>query len=237
MHHIHLDRCKSTQGYLIENIKEYQKNADKRVLVSSSNQYAGVGRSNNNWDDSENSLAFSFLLKPNKEITLTPLEIAVLVVDFFHVEFNINTCLKWPNDLLKNDGTKYGGIISNFVNKDIIVIGIGINFSKPKLKKKTQNYKTPVGYLFEKKKLLDEDHKNISKKIYEHILNNRMESQEMIRNWNKLCLHLDKRVKVFNDIDEHVGLFKGVGEIGEAIIEIEDNFEIVKLISGHLNIL
>jgi len=106
MKHIHLDKVASTQNYLMKDPSFLNSNS----LISCERQTAGYGRHERVWDDFTESLCFSFSLMPNESLSLTPLEIAISLSQFFKIHFNTELQLKWPNDILR-DNKKCGGII------------------------------------------------------------------------------------------------------------------------------
>ena len=82
MYHLHFNNIPSTQIYLKDNL-ELLKIKNQNVLISSSEQTEGIGRRGNAWDTYPNSLALSFTLKPNTIASLTPIEVGLIVSQFF----------------------------------------------------------------------------------------------------------------------------------------------------------
>jgi len=223
MKHIHFDAISSTQDHLIENCNDYTKD----FLVSAKHQSHGRGRSINKWDSYENSLAFSFTLKPAEVLTLTSLEIALLIIKYVK---NDSIKLKWPNDILTSDYKKCGGILIQLINNTAIV-GVGLNWGKS-ADRTDQAYKTQKGVLSSELKLTDTDFEDLPMNIYNYILSHRMSSLEIINQWNENCVHLGKQVSIIDGKDEQKGLFKGIGPAGEAILEIDTKE--IKIFSGSL---
>jgi len=82
MYHQHFNTLDSTQVFKNNNLEKL-KSEQNDILISTTHQTQGIGRSGNTWDNYENSLAMSFTLAPNPIATLTPLEIGVITVRFF----------------------------------------------------------------------------------------------------------------------------------------------------------
>jgi hypothetical protein len=100
MHHIHLGQCPSTQDIL----KGHLLGSDfKEVLISCDRQIAGIGREGKTWIQGKNSLAFSFSLRPNPVISLTSLEIGILISRFFKTNFHQDIKLKWMAIATRHD--------------------------------------------------------------------------------------------------------------------------------------
>jgi BirA family biotin operon repressor/biotin-[acetyl-CoA-carboxylase] ligase len=220
MHHSHFDSIHSTQIYLRDNLLELNRNGNE-ILISAGEQTFGIGRSGSTWDSVENSIAMSFTLKPNPAPTLTPLEIGILTAQFLKKEFNADIFIKWPNDLLTSSGKKCGGIISQYIDAETVISGIGLNLGKLSSHFVPESYKQGIGsvtdLIFSKFDL-----KEISMKIYLHILKNRIDDAKNIQStFLETCYHIDKFVQIEDEGKILKGKFLGVGRNGEALIEIE----------------
>lgn len=215
MNIIHLDVCDSTQEYLKTHLANLLEN-DQDVLINAIEQNAGIGRTGKQWHHYPSNLAFSFTLTPHETLTLTSLEVAVIISHFFAERYRKTIFLKWPNDLLDDMGDKCGGIIiHNAGNK--LVVGVGLNLIED----------DPVedeyihGFIFSHNIFTDNYKKILPEKIYEYILENRMTSTDIINSWQSLSFHQNKLV-AFEDGDKlSSGIFLGIGSEGQAFIESE----------------
>jgi len=243
MKEFYLPQCPSTQEYLKNYLAENgaENSNEKEVLVATQNQTKGIGRGSNTWDFFPNSLAFSFTLSGQKEITLTSLEIGVLLCQFFQEKYKIPLHLKWPNDLFTKDKKKCGGIIIHIQNSNTMIVGIGIN-----LQQKNQNhaatskvdvstYKNPLGFV-ELENLSSDSWKDLPKEIYEFIYKHRINPDEITKIWDGFCIHKNTPVVFAENHHEIKGIFKGVGSKGEALIMNQETQEIGRYYSGHLTI-
>src|SRR3989339_409530 len=238
MEHIHLESCASTQLYLSDNIDEMMgmaKSSD--FLVTTNHQTDGVGRTGNKWDDLEQALAFSFSLRPNATFSITPLEVGCILVNYFRHTFKKEISLKWPNDLLTGEGKKCGGIICNYQAQNMVIVGVGINLSKPSESKDTSYYKTPVGFIDLGKEVMGRSNlrKDLPAEIFNFILKNRLSAEAVVDSWSKYCLHIKKNVQINDDNYEYAGRFVGISEGGEAIIEDLADKSIHSFVAGHLS--
>lgn len=222
MQHRHFPKIPSTQIYLRDHLDEF---TDTEVLISCSKQTKGIGRTGNAWDFYPNSLAMSFLITPHMTPTLTSIELGLLILNFFKNKFNINLFLKWPNDLMTVDSEKCGGIICNYINDQKIIAGLGINFTSP-----TNNYSYKTTCIALNETFVQED---LCLEIYKYILENRtLTAKIIVEQFDAHCIHYSKIVTLNDGLSSHSGVFKGINEIGEALIEIDG--EIKKIFSGSL---
>jgi BirA family biotin operon repressor/biotin-[acetyl-CoA-carboxylase] ligase len=209
MKHITFETIDSTQTYLKQIIEDILKESDE-VLVSTLSQTKGIGRTGNSWISFEQSLAFSFTLSPQKEeFSLTTIEIAISTLEFFKKKYSIDILLKWPNDLYLSNQRKVGGIITNYYNEKILIVGIGIN-----LNFSDENF----GHLNIPSKF---DCHLLSKEIYEYILLNRLNANEIIQKFHQYTNHLNKLVS----IDSESGIFIGINNKGEALIKTNNGIK------------
>lgn len=234
MYQQHFNTIGSTQTYLKENW-ETLKLKDRDILISCSKQTEGVGRKGNTWESFPNSLAMSFTLKPNPNASLTPLEIGLITINFFRNKFKKDLFLKWPNDILTSEGKKCGGIICHYVDSTTVIVGLGINLGKFEVPKDIL-FSHGLGCVDSNLELKYNDQEKISRELYEELMGQRILNTESLRNsFNKYCAHLNKRVSIYEDDAFHVGIFKGIGDSGEALIEIDSSVK--AFISSSLTIL
>ena len=121
----------STNSYALKNINSFKD----RTVIYSLRQTNGRGRYNRHWvnDDTDN-LYVSFVFKPDDILTY-PLAnltqyLSVIVCRLLKNEFDIESNIKWPNDILV-DGHKISGILAETHMKnnqiEAIVLGLGLN--------------------------------------------------------------------------------------------------------------
>ena len=204
-----------------------EKDSNHGMVVITNKQTRGRGRRGTEWFSKENkSLTFSIILLNSKMSSQSLLSlISGLSVIKAIKEISGITCgLKWPNDIILND-KKLGGILIE-ANKKATVIGIGINVN-------------------EKLDELNNEIKNqsISLNIYNqalikietllaHVLNQfeaycNQNKTEIINDWLEHCIHINKEIKFNNNNGIVMATFKGIGENGEGIINVNGQKTII----------
>lgn len=225
MDHIHLDTCQSTQTYLLERLRTA---SESNLLVSCDEQTNGFGRRGSDWEQLGKSLAISFSLVPNTVKSISALEIGCLICSFFKTEYKIDLKLKWPNDIITPDNKKCGGIIMNLIENNVLVVGVGLNLNG----NTSKDYDFPAGSVFSETKNFNI--KDFAYSLYLYILNNRLSCQNTIKKFNDLCFHQNIKVSIIDGKSIQSGIFTGIGQMGEAILNIDG--EIKKFITGSLRI-
>lgn len=230
MRHQHFKSLSSTQSYLVELTPQY----DDQILISAEEQTGGVGQRERQWVTFKNALAMSFTFHPNEVMTLTSLELAVLLCKFFREEFQKEIFLKWPNDILNAQGEKLGGILISKNTSGPCIVGMGINLSN-KETQKLPNCDYPINGIFKDAKEIQLEVKELSEKLYLYFLKNRLSAHEVREMWMKFCLHLNKEIRFIENTLEEKYLFKGIGENGEALLE-DASRKIIFKFSGSIRI-
>ena len=235
MFHQHFNTIGSTQVYLKDNLDKLKIN-ENDILISCSEQTEGIGRRGNVWDTYPNSLAMSFTLKPNIVTTLTPLEIGLMAISYFHKKFNSSLFLKWPNDILTKDGRKCGGILCQYIDNNTGIVGLGANLGKINSPVTDSMYKHGLGNIHPDLELKNFDQERISKELYQECLENRYHDvSSLVNDFNKHCFHLNMDVFIHESGKDYIGVFKGIGKNGEAIVEIDSTIR--SFLSSSLTIL
>jgi BirA family biotin operon repressor/biotin-[acetyl-CoA-carboxylase] ligase len=115
-----VDEIPSTNTYFKEKQLEY---SDKSILIAKK-QTNGRGRYQRIWE-SNDDIIFSLLFKNNNLYQIiTPLSIISALKDF-----NINSKIKWPNDIYLDNKKLCGILIEDTYSNNFLssVVGIGIN--------------------------------------------------------------------------------------------------------------
>ncbi len=232
INHLKFESLDSTQIWLKENIISH---LGSNTLVSTRIQSKGTGRLGNRWNQFGASLAFSLLLKPCDPLTLTSLEIGIHLASFLN-SMDQKVLLKWPNDILIKEGNgfkKVGGILSHYQGPEVLIVGIGLNLELSKDESfQDKDFKFPPGALNMDLSRLKDFYHSLPYKFYEYILNNRLQSDDIISKWNQLCAHKDLTVKIVDGKSSYSGTFEGIGPNGEALVKGPS--ESKKFISGSL---
>ena len=125
----HYDTVQSTQ----DTIKELLSIEGEGLVISAAQQLKGRGRHNRVWESSNVNLSFSFLLKPNIDLShIGYLSIITGLAVYHEISHRIKSPdllkLKWPNDIIY-DGRKLCGILIE-KEDDYFVIGLFENKNK-----------------------------------------------------------------------------------------------------------
>lgn len=235
MYQEHFNSIASTQIYLKNKLEELWQKGDKDILISCSEQTEGVGRTGNRWESFPNSLAISFTLRPNSTPSLTPLEIGLITIKFLKRKLGKDLFIKWPNDILTTEGKKCGGIICQYIDSKTVVAGLGINLGRFDVPKRP-DFRHGLGIVDSGLDSKDFDQKTFSKELYNELLNGRINDRDRLKKeFGDHCAHLNKNVIIFEDGKDHIGVFKGIGDNGEALVSIDS--KIKPFISSSLTIL
>ncbi len=205
MKHLHLDSCDSTQDYLKEQLTH---DASQELLVTCENQTMGHGRNQKKWEPLPDSLYMSFTLSPNEKVTWTAIELSVILADYFFEKFGENIKLKWPNDLYDFQSKKCGGILIQQSHQKNIA-GIGLNLIS----------RQEWGGIFKTLPI------NLTKSdwcldLYNYISTHRITNTDELKSkFMKSCVHSQIPVTITEGNDIYSGVFTGLGDWGEALIE------------------
>ena len=219
----------STNNYMKENISSFE-NYD---IVSAKIQTSGRGRRGNTWLSSEGMALFSFLLKPEKalsiiETTKLPLLAGISTLSALKKIKDGAYSFKWTNDVFLS-GKKLCGILIERV-KDDFVIGIGINVAN-KIPDDIKNIAISMESNYDIEKLILKVVEEFSV-YYKRFLEGKW--SEIIEEINSYNFLKDKKIKV------HIGnkIFEGIAKnvVEDGRIQIEMNGEIKLFSVGEIKI-
>ena len=128
---VELDSTESTQ----DEARERFEGADP-VLVIAAHQTAGRGRLGREWLEPDRAMFASLVFRPswpNEAMSLIPLAAGLAARSAIEMLHGVTVGLRWPNDLVAEDG-KIGGLLAES-SDGIVVVGCGINLQ----------WETPVG--------------------------------------------------------------------------------------------
>ena len=219
----------STNNYMKENISSFE-NYD---IASAKIQTSGRGRRGNTWLSSEGMALFSFLLKPEKtlsiiEATKLPLLAGISTLTALKKIKDGAYSFKWTNDVFLS-GKKLCGILIERV-KDDFVIGIGINVAN-KIPDDIKNIAISMESNYDIEKLILKVVEEFSV-YYKRFLEGKW--SEIIEEINSYNFLKDKKIKV------HIGdkIFEGIAKnvVEDGRIQIEMNGEIKLFSVGEIKI-
>lgn len=113
---------------IVDSTNNLATNYPPGTVITAKIQTAGRGRYGRQWISREGNLFLSLVLKDEETQTpFLPFAAAVSVAETL-VNCGYNVKIKWPNDILFNQG-KAAGILLERTEKGTVIIGIGINLS------------------------------------------------------------------------------------------------------------
>ncbi len=224
---------------------DFAKNGTVVIANEQTNGRGRMGRSF--FSPPDTGIYMSIILRPNTTVqnaALITTLASVAVCSAIEKVLNINTSIKWVNDILLN-GKKICGILTEAAtdfesgNIDYVVLGIGINFCTEKKMFPIEIINTAES-LFDKKKsgyirnhLIAEIINEISEKM-DYIVDE-IKSKEIIYEYKKRSIVVGKNIEIIQnnnirhakalDIDEHGGL----------VVQLKNN-EVETLTSGEISI-
>ena len=130
---IHFKKIDSTNTY---GLKKFDELTDGTVIIADE-QTAGRGRFDRVWvSENYENIYLSFILKPDKKNYLVNITQYLSVVVAKVIEsYEVNCCIKYPNDVLVYDKKICGILCESSLKKNVlqgIVLGVGINLNMPK---------------------------------------------------------------------------------------------------------
>ena len=229
MKFLKFDEIDSTNNYMKENISSFE-NYD---IVSAKIQTSGRGRRGNVWLSPEGMALFSFLLKPEKtlsiiEATKLPLLAGISTLIALKKIKDGAYSFKWTNDVFLNS-KKLCGILIERV-KDDFVVGIGINVAN-KIPEDIKNIAISLESDYDIDKLILKVVEEFSL-YYEKFMSGKW--LEIVEEINRNNFLKDKKIRVHIGEQIFEGTAKNIAEDGR--LEIEMNGEIKLFSVGEITI-
>lgn len=223
------------------------------TVILADEQYDGKGRGNKKWISPKGGLWMSLIIKPRIEldkINILSLIAAISVCEAINETYNLETRIKWPNDIVINNKKIAGIIIDSSIedsNIEYVVIGIGINIvvdiikinlslaSIDLLSQKVTSIQNEI-----KEKGIDRFLllKQLLKRIeyYLFLVENEKDNTKIIEIYKKLSNTLGKSVYVYGkDIKGYCAIAKDMDVNGGLILKRENKI-IEKIYFGEISI-
>ena len=213
----------STNNYMKENISSFENYG----IVSAKVQTSGRGRRGNVWLSPEGMALFSFLLKPEKTLSIVegtklPLLAGISTLSALKKIKDGAYSFKWTNDVFLNS-KKLCGILIERV-KDDFVVGIGINVAN-KIPEDIKN----IAISMESDCNIDELILKVVEEFsiyYEKFMSGKW--KEIVEEINSYNFLKDKKIRVYIGDNIFEGIAQNIVEDGRIEIEIDGE---VKLFS------
>ena len=237
---IYAEELDSTNSFLFD---KKNKNLVDGTVVFAEKQNKGRGRKDRVWYSVKGqNLYFSILLANKKyigkNINLINLASSLAVAQSIENLFQLNTNLKWPNDVLIK-GKKVSGILLEASSQgskiEKLVIGIGINVNQTQFQ---GNFNIPPTSIkleskenIERERLLAEV-LNIFEELLEKV---RIEPALILRDWKSRCRMIGEKIEVSNDKVTKYGIFDDIDENGFLLLKTKDK-KIEKIHFGDVSV-
>ncbi|MDX1438725.1 MAG: biotin--[acetyl-CoA-carboxylase] ligase [Rubricoccaceae bacterium] len=127
--------------------------APEGAVLGTDHQTAGKGRLGRKWTDSPgHNLLFSVLLRPtlvSDQLGLIPLAAGLAVAEAIKGQTNLNTALKWPNDVQIQNRKVCGILMEGQLSaapesNKVMTLGIGLNVNQIEFAPEIAEYATSV---------------------------------------------------------------------------------------------
>ncbi|MBC8199598.1 MAG: biotin--[acetyl-CoA-carboxylase] ligase [Desulfobacterales bacterium] len=210
-----------------------RKGCSHFTVIIAGCQKKGRGRLKRIWHSSEGGLYFTIVLRPQIPPVLSlrlNFAASLVLAQLLRQMFCIDAMVKWPNDILVNN-RKISGMLSEIEAESDMVsflnIGFGINVNNDPAAKEpaATSLRCILGKKISRKQLLSEF---LDK--FESYINN-VNLDNVIPEWKKYTITLNRRVKVVTSHDISEGVAIDVDENGTLILELADG-SIKKVIYG-----
>jgi BirA family biotin operon repressor/biotin-[acetyl-CoA-carboxylase] ligase len=248
----HYKRISSTQQLAISFAETNISNENGTVILADE-QYDGKGRGNKKWISPKGGLWISLIIKPKIELNkihILSMIAAISVCEIINEISNLETRIKWPNDIVIDNKKIAGIIIDSSINKnniEYIVIGIGINIvvdilkinlvlsSSDRLSQKATSLQNELNEIsFDRfillKRLLER------MEYYLFLVQNKTDNTKIIEHYKKLSNILGKSIYVYGkDVKEFSAIAKDIDSDGGLILKRENKI-IEKIYCGEISI-
>lgn len=222
---INLDEVDSTNEYL-KRMVEDGYDSDEMLTVTAQFQTAGKGRRGRQWfSDPGTALMFSVLVKPKlamDDFSMITLIMAMAVRQSLK-DIDIDTRIKWPNDIVLGDKKICGILTEALLESKRLIVGVGINTNQESIPQELKDSATSI--LLETDDCVDHD--SLLDSIlfnFEKLLDKLSESGDMTdlkSEYEEALVSLDKEVTVLDPTGEFNGTCKGIDNKGQLIVSHE----------------
>ena len=228
------DEIGSTNDYLLSNSKE-----DKIALCLSESQTKGRGRNSKQWQSPKYEniyMSLSFSTKHNLNFYSSFSLVAAISVHKALIKHQIESEIKWPNDIYINS-KKVGGILIETINKNttnIVVVGIGLNVF---MKNNLEIDREWTSLALENEKMTFDRNEIIPDIANELIINKKTFEEKgfgFFKNkFNNLNFLKNKSIKLSNQENENAVALE-VNDDGSLNVRMQN--KITKIVSGEVSI-
>jgi len=238
----YFDTIDSTQNFAIKIASNPIENG---TVIISQKQTRGKGRFGRKWLSPQGGIWLSIVLHPTFDIsvvTLFPIAASLALANAIEKTFQIDSKLKWPNDVTIKRKKIAGMLVDASVesNKiEYLVLGVGINFQVnpkqlEKSLKKTENFYGVTSLINKNENqspiLLVQNFLNELENIIE--LLNKEKRKIIIKNWTKKSSSIGKNITISTYTDKING--KAIKLDDDGALVIKNNKNTQRILAGDL---
>jgi BirA family biotin operon repressor/biotin-[acetyl-CoA-carboxylase] ligase len=227
----------------IDSTQDFAQNiaADKKengTIIIAEKQTTGRGRLDRKWTSPKGGIWFSLIIHPKFDVsssTLIPILSAVALSKSIKSVLDIETEVKWPNDITMN-GKKVAGVLvdASFQTNsiDYLILGIGINFDIDAKKLEKRLTKTPNFYGIDSlrgkenktppKTLLKEFLLQFEKNLFQL---DKGEKSKIIKEWTKRAAGIGKKITINTSNGKISGISQGIDNDGALKIKTRNKIQ------------
>jgi BirA family biotin operon repressor/biotin-[acetyl-CoA-carboxylase] ligase len=203
-----------------------------REIILTERQSAGRGRQNRSWISPAGNLYFSLLLLPKISVEKIP-QLSFVGITALRLAVK-NSVSKWPNDLLIEERKVAGILLESKIsgeNCDFVVLGIGVNLiSNPSETIFPSSNLKNFGIEISPQELL-KNFLNEFEKLYQNWLDFGFAGIRQL--WLQNAYRLNEEIKIKLDGEEIVGVFSGMDEEGNLLLNQKE--KILKISVGDVS--
>ena len=230
-----LDDVSSTQAEVARLAAE---GAPEGVVVTARHQRAGRGRLGRTWwDQADESLLLSVLLRPSVVSTRVP-QLALVgglaVVDAVGAHTGLTPGMRWPNDVMVEE-RKICGVLAEAATRadgsvDRVILGIGLNVNQqafpPEVAGRASSLRLLSGHVHDRERLLAALLEALDARYREFLA----ESEDLRAAWRRHSVTLGARIRA---VDGREGVAVDLDETGALLVRAEDG-ALLRVVSGEI---
>jgi BirA family biotin operon repressor/biotin-[acetyl-CoA-carboxylase] ligase len=212
--------------------KDFSKKGINDVVIVSEEQSEARGRFGRKWISGKGGLWLSILFRENnveKSQYLTFIG-AICVVKAIKKITNLETKIKWPNDV-HFESRKLCGILTEAIlgKGNYIIVGIGLNVNQLKFPKEIKNIATSLRIIlkkeFNKEKILKKILKEFE--LLYHIFKKK-KFEKILSEWKELSDTIGKNVKVVSMNKTYYGEVIDVDENCNLVLKLKNKIKKIR---------
>ena len=222
--YLHFNEIESTNDYAFSLKNKFFFR--EGLIISTDYQINGKGTRLKRWESVKNqNLLLSIIIEPKLKISnqfIINQFISLSIVDVLK-SLDLNTKIKFPNDILVDDSKISGILIQNIVSDSIIthsIVGIGINVNQCIFQK--YNLSATSIFLHKKKISSVKDIKCMLINKIEHRLKEYRSGKSFTKEYNKELFKLNQKHRFLIKNHIEIGILKEITGDGNVIVKIKN---------------